>query len=100
MQLNRPEASLQFARLDYYRKGNVLMSSTQDRLQKLVNEHLDLGANPDFDAQLADSGVSSVDAVAFFKEVNQTFNLSLKAEECLQFKTLRLLVNYIDANAG
>ena len=58
------------------------------------------GSDPDLDAQLADAGVSSVDAVAFFKEVNGTFNLSLQAEECLQFKSLRLLVNYIDANAG
>ncbi len=76
------------------------MSSTQERLQKLADEHLGLGPNPDFSAQLADAGVSSVDAVAFFKEVNQAFNLSLQAEECLQFKTLQLLADYIDANAG
>ncbi len=76
------------------------MSSTEDRIKKLADQHLGLGSDPDFDAQLADSGVSSVDAVAFFKEVNSAFNLSLQAEECLQFKTLRLLANYIDANAG
>ena len=74
------------------------MSSTEDRLKKLADEHLGLGSDPDFDAQLADSGVSSVDAVAFFKEVNSAFGLSLQAEECLQFKTLRLLANHIDAN--
>ncbi|MCY4394927.1 MAG: acyl carrier protein [Rhodospirillaceae bacterium] len=76
------------------------MSSTQERLKQLVDENLDLGGNPDFDARLADAGVSSVDAVAFFREVNQTFNLSLKPEDCLQFKTLRLLEEYIDARAG
>ena len=76
------------------------MSSTEDRIKKLADQHLGLGSDPDFDAQLADSGVSSVDALAFFKEVNSAFNLSLQAEECLQFKTLRLLANYIDANAG
>ena len=76
------------------------MSSTEDRLKKLADQHLGLGPDPDFDAQLADSGVSSVDAVAFFKEVNSAFSLSLQAEECLQFKTLRLLANYIDANSG
>ena len=76
------------------------MSSTEDRIKQLANEHLGLGPDPDFDARLADSGVSSVDAVAFFKEVNSTFNLSLQAEECLQFKTLRLLANHINANAG
>ena len=76
------------------------MSSTEDRLKELADQHLGLGSDPNFDAQLADSGVSSVDAVAFFKEVNNGFSLSLQAEECLQFKTLRLLANYIDANAG
>lgn len=76
------------------------MSSTQDRLKQLIAEHLDLGREPDFDAQLADSGVSSVDAVAFFKEVNDTFSLGLQAEDCLKFKTLRELVAFIDSRAG
>ncbi len=74
------------------------MSSTQDRLTQLIDELLDLGHKPDFDGQLADSGVSSVDAVAFFREVNNVFDLSLKAEECLQFRTLGDLVAYIDGN--
>ena len=43
------------------------MSSTKDRLSQLVDEHLDLGSNPDFDAPLRDTGMSSVEAVAFFK---------------------------------
>lgn len=76
------------------------MSSTVDRLKQIVSELLDLGRDPDFDAQLADSGVSSVDAVAFFKAVNDAFNLSLEPEDCLQFKTLRQLVAYIDDRAG
>ena len=73
------------------------MSSTQVRLTQLIAEHLDLGRDPDFDAQLGDSGISSVDAVAFFKEVNNVFSLSLQPQDCLQFKTLRDLVAYIDA---
>ena len=72
------------------------MTSTVDRLKQLIDEHLDLGREPDFDAQLADSEVSSVDAVAFFKEVNRQFSLELEPEDCLQFKTLRQLVTYID----
>jgi len=44
--------------------------------------------------------VSSVDAVAFFKVVNDEFNLSLAPQDCLQFKTLRLLADHIDARAG
>ena len=76
------------------------MASTKERVAQLANEHLDLGSDPDFDAQLADAGVSSVDAVAFFKEVNEAFGLSLQAEDCLQFRTLGTLAAYIDANAG
>ena len=76
------------------------MSSTDDRLKKLVDEHLDLDPAPDFDANLGDAGVSSVDAVGFFKEVNEAFSLGLAPEGCLQFKTLRLLADFIDARAG
>ena len=76
------------------------MSSTEDRIKQLVDEHLDLGPDPDFDAHLGEAGVSSVDAVGFFKEVNQEFNLSLAPQDCLRFKTLRLLAEFIDARAG
>ena len=76
------------------------MSSTEDRLKQLVDEHLDLGPNPDFDAHLGEAGVSSVDAVAFFRVVNEEFSLSLAPEDCLQFKTLRVLADFIDARAG
>ena len=76
------------------------MPSTDDRLKQLADEHLDLGSDPDFDAHLGEAGVSSVDAVAFFKVVNDEFNLSLSPQDCLQFKTLRLLADHIDARAG
>ena len=76
------------------------MSSTEDRIKQLVNQHLELGPDPDFDAHLGEAGVSSVDAVGFFKEVNEAFSLGLAPEDCLQFKTLRLLADFIDARAG
>ena len=76
------------------------MASTKERLTQLADEHLDLGSDPDFDAQLADAGVSSVAAVAFFKEVNEAFNLSLHAEDCLQFRTLGILAAYIDDHSN
>ena len=76
------------------------MSSTENRLRQLINENLDLDHEPDFDARFSDVGVSSVDAVAFFKMVNQEFNLKMVAEDCLQFNTLRELVTYIDARGG
>lgn len=76
------------------------MSSTEDRIKQLANQHLELGSDPDFDTNLGEAGVSSVDAVGFFKEVNDAFSLGLAPEDCLQFKTLRLLADFIDARAG
>ena len=76
------------------------MTKTEERLKQIIDEHLDLGRDPDFDAQLGDSGVSSIDAVAFFKVVNEEFELGLAPEDCLQFKTLRDIATYIDSRAG
>ena len=76
------------------------MSSTEARLRTLINDNLDLGHDPDFDQAFSDAGVSSVEAVAFFKMVNQEFELNMVAEDCLQFNSLRELVTYIDARAG
>ncbi|MDE0111647.1 MAG: acyl carrier protein [Albidovulum sp.] len=71
--------------------------ATKDRLKQLIDEHLNLGRAPDFGAQLSESGVSSLDAVAFFKEVKSEFSLTLAPEDCLQFKTLGEVVEFIDA---
>ena len=73
------------------------MSSTEDRIRKIINENLDVGREPNFDSNLVDSGVSSVDCISFFKIVNEQFGLGLVAEECRQFKTLRDLVTFIDS---
>ncbi|MDE0407247.1 MAG: acyl carrier protein [Alphaproteobacteria bacterium] len=73
------------------------MSSTADRIKEIMDDNLDVGREPDLDAKLVDSGVSSVDCVSFFKLVNEEFGLGLEAEECRQFETLRDLVNFIDA---
>ena len=76
------------------------MSSTENRLRELIRENLDLDHEPDFDARFSDAGVSSVEAVAFYKMVNEEFSLNMVAEDCLQFNTLRELVTHIDARAG
>ena len=72
------------------------MASTEERIRTIIADNLDLGRDPDFNAKLTDSGVSSVDCVAFFKLVNDEFNLGLVADECRQFKTLQDLVSFID----
>lgn len=80
-------------------KESQQMSSTEDRIRSIVNDNLDVGREPNFDAKLVESGVSSVDCIAFFKLVNEEFNLGLVAEECRQFETLRDLVTFIEARA-
>lgn len=75
------------------------MASTVDRLKKIIADNFDLDHDPDFSAQFSEVGVSSVEAVAFYKEVNDTFGLGLVAEDCQQFRTLQDLVAYIDARA-
>ena len=76
------------------------MSSTEARLRTLISDNLDLDHDPDFDRTFSDAGVSSVEAVAFFKMVNQEFELNMVAEDCLQFNSLRELATYIDARGG
>ena len=76
------------------------MASTEDRLRQIVNDNFDLDHEPDFDRAFDETGVSSVEAVAFFKQVNDEFDLKMAAEDCLQFRTLRDLVAYIQARAG
>lgn len=71
--------------------------ATLDRLKALVSEHLDLGREPSLDGGIADSGVSSLDAVAFKKVVEKEFGITIPPE-C--FDTLRKLSDYIDSQAG
>ena len=58
------------------------MSSTVDRLKKIIADNLNLDHQPDFDAQFSDSGVSSLAAVALYKVVKGEFGLGLVAEHC------------------
>ncbi len=76
------------------------MSNTADRLGTLIRDNLDLDHDPDLDAKFSDVAISSVEAVAFFKLVNEEFSLGLVAEQCRQFETLRQLVDFIDARGG
>ena len=76
------------------------MASTEGRIRKIIADNLDIGREPDFAAKLVDSGVSSVDCIAFFKIVNDEFGLGLVAEECRQFETLSQLVQHIDQKAA
>ena len=76
------------------------MATTTERLKDLVDEHLDLGHEPDFDAKFSDSGVSSVNAVAFIKVVNQEFNLTVPPEDFGKMQTLGDLAGYLASSSA
>ena len=81
------------------------MSSTVDRLRKLVSENLEVDGTPvslpeDLNASLLDAGVSSVDLVAFGKLVSQEFNVNFTLEDCSNLNSVQSLVEHLDANAG
>ena len=75
------------------------MSATEERLKKVIKDNFDLDHEPDFNAQFSDLGITSVQVIAFYKVVNEEFNLGMAANDCQQFKTLQELVVHIDSRA-
>ena len=74
------------------------MASSEERIKQLAEENL--GRSVNLDVSAADSGVSSVDAVALFKVVGEAFNVTIPPDEAAKFSTLRDLVNYVDSHTG
>ena len=70
------------------------MATTEDRIRELVRENLDLDRDPNFDASLSDSGVSSVDAIAFMKIVSQEFGVEISPDDLGQIMNLRDLASF------
>ncbi len=73
------------------------MAGTKSRLLALIDEHLHLGRAPDLDRGFADSGISSVNAVAFIKVVEREFDVSIPPEDCDKIGTLGNLIAYLDS---
>jgi acyl carrier protein len=81
------------------------MSSTVDRLRKLVSENLEVDGEPislpeDLNVSLVDSGVSSVDLVAFGRLVAQEFNVKFTLDDCSNLNSVQSLIEHLDARAG
>lgn len=76
------------------------MTSTEDRIRKLAQDNLDLGRELELDTTFSESEVTSMDAVAFIKLVNQEFNVSIPPEDLAKIQTFRNLVEYLDTHAG
>ena len=76
------------------------MASTEERIRQLARENLDLDHEIDFDANLPEADVSSVDAVAFAKLVSQEFEVEISSTTFAEGPTLRALAEYLDSKAG
>ena len=76
------------------------MAGTESRIRALVNEHLALGHEPSLDRSFSDSGISSMNAVAFIRIVEREFGIQIPPEDCPQIGTLGKLVSYIDSASG
>lgn len=74
------------------------MASSENRIKQLAEENLGRPVNLDVNA--ADSGVSSLDAVALFKVVGEAFDITIPPEETANFSTLRDLISYVDSKVG
>lgn len=73
------------------------MASAEERLRKLVDDNLEIegrsaGDPLHLDSSLKDSGISSVDFVAFVKLVADEFGRSFSPEDCAKYSTVGELV--------
>ena len=81
------------------------MATTEERIRKLVDENLEIEGRPagrplDPNASLRDSGVSSVDFVAFTKVVAAEFNLTFNPEDCNKYQTVGDLITFLDSRSS
>lgn len=75
------------------------MTATEGRLKSLAQEQFDLDREPDPDAKVRDSGVSSMDAVAFIKKVGEAFGVDIPPEDAAELEDLRGLAQYLDSRS-
>ena len=73
------------------------MATTKERLRKLVDDNLEIegrtaGEPLHMDYSLRESGVSSVDFVAFAKIVADEFGVTFNPEDCAKYSTVGELI--------
>lgn len=81
------------------------MASTAERLTSLVNDNIEVDGQTldipdDLNISLVDSGVPSLDLVAFAKLVAQEFNVEFTVDDCVALNSLREVVDFLDSKAG
>jgi acyl carrier protein len=81
------------------------MASTAERLTSLVNDNIEVDGEAldipdDLNLSLVDSGVPSLDIVAFAKLVTREFNVEFTVDDCVALNSLREFVDFLDSKAG
>lgn len=81
------------------------MPSTEERLRQLVADNLEvdgqpIGASLDLNTSLSNTGVSSMDIVAFAKVIQEEFNVTFTAQNCAELRTLSDVIKFLDASAA
>ena len=81
------------------------MSSTEEKIRRLVDENLEIEGRPlgrplDLDSSLRDTGISSLDFVAFAKLVATEFDVEVSMEECASIGSVRELIGFLDAKGA
>ena len=78
------------------------MATTEERLRKLVDDNLEIegrsaGDPLHADYSLRESGISSVDFVAFAKLVADEFGVSFSPEDCARYNTVGELIARLES---
>ena len=81
------------------------MASTEERLRQLVSENLEVDGKPlstdlDLTAKLMDSGVTSMEVVAFARVVQEEFGVKLAPEDCNNIQNLAQLIDFLNAQSA
>ena len=81
------------------------MAFTAERLTSLVNDNIEVDGQAldipdDLNISLVDSGVPSLDIVAFAKLVTQEFDVEFTVDDCVALNNLREVVDFLDSKAG
>ena len=77
------------------------MASSENRIVTLINENLGLdGQSLDLNQSLTDSGVSSMELVAFAKVVAGEYGITFTAQDCASLGSVRELIDFVDSRGG
>lgn len=81
------------------------MPSAEERIRKLVDENLEIpgreaGSPLDLNHSLKDTGISSVDFVAFSKVVADEFGVAFTPDDCAKYGNLGELIANLESAAS